>query len=431
MDEYLQAVSTLTRVIGEGRSLDGNINEEATPLAKQIIYGALRDFYLLDCLTDKLIDKPLPVKHLDLKLLIMCGIYSIRSLNRPAHASVNAVVSSVKALNKVWAKGLVNAVLRNYIRKREGLDSRANDNIEAQTNHPEWLVDRIQRAWPDNWQEMIEANNQQPPMVLRINQQKISRSAYMAQLEDSGCAASAGTLVESSVILDKPLNVSLLPGFAEGLVSVQDEASQLATVILNPAPGQRVLDACAAPGGKACHLLEACPEIQLTANDVDERRLSTLGENLGRLGLVCDLNCSDLLKLQAELFDRILLDAPCSATGIIRRHPDIKLLRRNSDIDKLSTTQLGLLNAAWELLVPGGEILYSTCSVLPEENELLINRFLQERHDVEILPISSSGGIELSVGRQFLPRKIGHDGFYYAHLRKRPSGSLRDIQSSS
>ncbi len=420
MREYQQAVSTLLKVVRNGQSLASSFSLDATPLAKQITYGVLREYYLLDYLSSSVLDRPLPSKHLDLKLLLFCGIYSIRTLKRPQHASVDAVVDSTRALRKPWSKSLVNAVLRNYIRRRNDLDDISGESIEIQTNHPEWLTTRISRAWPDDAGQIFRANNEQPPMVLRINERKTTRENYLTLLADNKVEARAGSLVTTSVVLESPCPVDRLPGFEDGWVSVQDEASQLAAYLLKSCAEENVLDACAAPGGKASHLLEMYPDIKLVANDKDQTRLKAINENLVRLGLSCEVTCMDLLDIRDRKFDKILIDAPCSATGIIRRHPDIKLLRKNSDIDKLCAMQSRLILAAWQLLDHGGELLYSTCSVLPEENEDIVSGFILSRDDVEVLPINVGAGIKLQIGHQLLPTSAAHDGFYYAHLRKLP-----------
>lgn len=418
MQEYEQAVSTLLQIVINGRSMENSLQGDVSPLARQIIYGVLRDYYTLDYLTTSLLDKPLPTKHTDLKLLLFCGIYSIRSLNRPAHASVNAAVETSSQLGKKWAKGLINAILRNYLRQRTSLDELKDTTIEVRSNHPAWLAARIRTAWPETADQIFSVNNEQPPMVLRVNRLKTTRSEYLTLLANDSIEARPGSLVNSSIVLETPCPVERLPGFEGGLVSVQDEASQLAANLLLTRPGDTVLDTCAAPGGKTCHLLETNPAIMLVANDKDNNRLASVKENLDRLGLSCELTNMDLLQIKDRCFNRILLDAPCSATGIIRRHPDIKLLRRNSDIDKLCAIQLGLLSAAWALLEQGGDILYSTCSVLPEENEGVIGKFIHQRQDVQILPIQVDGGINLNTGLQLLPVSGAHDGFYFAHLRK-------------
>jgi 16S rRNA (cytosine967-C5)-methyltransferase len=426
ISEYVHAISALIKVIKEGRSLDKSFPAEISPLGKQVTYGVLRDYYRLDFLIGELLKKPLQSKHLDLKMLLFCGIYSINSLNRPGHASVNAVVDTTRLLKKDWARGLINAVLRNYIRQSKQFALLTPDNpgknIEVKTNHPAWLFNKINEAWSDKTDQIIEANNQKPPMVLRVNQQRSTRDSYLEQLRDENIDARPGSLVESSIILNSPCPVSQLPGFDDGVVSVQDEASQIAANLLSTNDGDTVLDACAAPGGKTCHLLEKNPAIQLIANDKSEDRLSIIGQNLKRLNLNCELVALDLLEFTGTTFNKILLDAPCSATGIIRRHPDIKMLRKNTDIAKLCAMQARLLTAAWGLLEKGGEILYSTCSILPEENEDMVRKFIDQRDDVEVLPIPiqsvRDAGIKLPIGLQLLPTVGSHDGFYYAYLRR-------------
>ncbi len=438
MQEYIQAVATLIRIVKHGSSLDDKQQEKGSPLARQITYGVLREYYSLNHIVDALLEKPLPAKHLDLKLLLLCGIYSIQSLNRPSHASVNAVVESTIAFKKKWSKGLVNAILRHYIRKKDLFEDLSNTSIEVLSEHPHWLASRIVTAWPDTATDVFKANNTQPPMTLRVNRTKNTRAEYLSLLKENGIDAKTGTLTNTSIILASPCPVDQLPGFFDGLVSIQDEASQLAAIILNTQSGDRVLDACAAPGGKTCHLLEENPAIDLVANDKDEQRLTFIQENLERLDQSCQLLHADLLSLptrslsdkslSTRSFDKILLDAPCSATGIIRRHPDIKLLRRNSDIDKLCAMQSQLLSAAWDLLKDeGGEILYSTCSLLPDENDKIVAHFLASRADIgdaQVVPIQMPADIpaciKQSAGIQLLPTTHSHDGFYYAHLRKLP-----------
>ena len=370
--------------------------------------------------------KPLADKHLDVRLLLLAGLYSVAELHRPAHASVNAAVSAAAALGKPWAKGLVNGVLRNALRGGEAL---ANYSIEGQRNHPKWLIDLFQSAWPDY--DLCAANNERAPMVLRVNRLKTTREAALTMLRQAGLEASGGSLSADAVVLAKPVAVKDLPGFAEGLFSVQDEAGQLAAGLLNLAPGQRVLDACAAPGGKACHLLETCPDILLTAMDKDARRLSLVQENLDRLGLSCTTRCAALAEdgqalegeqkqeQEAAGFDRILLDAPCSATGVIRRHPDIKLLRQRADIDKLSATQNKLLAKAFDMLNPGGELVYATCSVLPCENDEVVKGLLGKDSSAHPLPINSDhpACFATEAGMQLLPGG-SVDGFFYARLGK-------------
>ena len=420
MSEYLTSVNALQRLLNERVHLDVCLTG-ASALAQQISYGVTRNYYALSAVLEALLDKPLAGKHDDLRLLLLCGLYSIEQLKRPHHASVNIAVDTASRLQKPWAKGLINGVLRRYAREQEALRSRAViDNSEARFNHPAWLISLIDSAWdrPD----IFAANQARPPMTLRINGRKSDRADYLKVLENANIPARPGSVTATAVVLDQPMKVNEIPGFNEGLVSVQDEGAQLAATLLRPEPGAVVLDACAAPGGKTGHLLERT-DIRLTAVDRDRKRIHQINENLERLGLQADVHCADLLDWQTDLrFDRILLDAPCSATGIIRRHPDIMLLRAKSDIDKLFRLQSLLLDKVFDLLVSGGELLYSTCSILPQENDSVINDFLSSRPEAEVLPIGSlpetDNHVKTPYGLQLLPTVSEHDGFYYARLRR-------------
>ncbi len=419
MQEYQSAVRVLSAVIIDGKSMDSQFNSGDSPLSKQISYGVIRDYYHLSALLEQLLKKPLTGKNINVHLLLLAGLYSVNNLNRPAHASVNATVNATKGLKLPWAKGLVNGVLRNYLRNQAHIETSIEGDVQAQSNHPEWLLTRIKTAWPDQQESVIAANNARPPMTLRVNQQRLTTAAYLDLLAVSNISARLATHAPSAIYLDAPISVNLLPEFEHGYASVQDEASQLAAGLLTPAAGMRVLDACAAPGGKTSHILESFPGIALTALDLEEHRLVSVAENLKRLDLKADCVASDLRDfVPAALFQRILLDAPCSATGIIRRHPDIKLLRRNSDIDKLAATQLELLNAAWALLAPGGILVYSTCSILPTENEDVMRQFCNATTDAVLIPIEAEWGHGQKYGRQLLPDLVGHDGFYYSRIAK-------------
>ncbi|MBO6557588.1 MAG: 16S rRNA (cytosine(967)-C(5))-methyltransferase RsmB [Pseudomonadales bacterium] len=427
MSEYVEASSALVRVIRDGRHLDEALGS-SKPLVQQICYGALRHFFFYDRAIDLLIDKPLPEKHLDVRLLILTGLYSIDHLKRPAHASVNHVVGAAPKIRKGWAKGLINAVLRRYQREKEHLIPRIQESTEAVTNHPGWLAAIIQQDWSSH-PEILTNNNQHAPMTLRVNLSRTTRTAYLELLANNNIMAQEGAFTDSAIILKEPTHAMSLPGFSEGLVSIQDEAPQLAPTLMNLEPGMRVLDACAAPGGKTCHILESTPDISLTAVDRDQKRTSLISDNLSRLQLSGKVVTESLETFTpAESFDRILLDVPCSATGIIRRHPDIKLLRAPEDIDKLCTVQRVLIHKAFELLRPGGELLYSTCSILRQENDQVIAAFLEQQENASLIslghalldqPDSLLVGTEF--GLQFLPTRDDHDGFYYAALRKAPA----------
>lgn len=419
MREYIAVVDTLLPVLQKGRSLDTSWAPDVTPLAKQIAFGVLRHYFSLGAVIDQLVKKPLPEKHLDIRILLMAGIYSIDAIKRPDYASVNDTVESADKLGKPWAKGMVNGVLRNYLRQREAIALALAANPESRDNHPAWLRAQIIQGWPKDAAAIIAANNTQAPMTLRVNTARTTRDLYKRSLDAVGIKSRPGSLCSDALYLETPVSIDNLPGFQAGCVSVQDEASQLAAELLALKPHLQILDACAAPGGKTCHILEREADISVTALDVSADRLKQVRQNLTRLGLQCKLQATDLREFQPEeRFDRILLDAPCSATGIIRRHPDIKLLRRESDIAKLAAAQTELLAAAWQLLAPQGVLVYSTCSILPAENETLIARFLDQHHDAAPWPILGEWGVGTGTGRQLFPVVDGHDGFYYARLVK-------------
>ena len=337
---------------------------------------------------------------------------------------MNETVKAVKKLGKGWAEKLVNGVLRRFLREREALLSAADQQETALYAFPAWLLARVQRAWPADWQSIVQASNTHAAMTLRVNQRQYTAAAYQAQLTAQGVAADTVECVASALNLHKAVGVELLPGFAQGAVSVQDAAAQLAALLLDCQPGMRVLDACAAPGGKTGHLLEHTAELQLTALDSSASRLLRVTENLQRLQLNAHTVAADAGDVASwwdgQAFERILLDAPCSATGVIRRHPDIKVLRRDSDIAALQQEQARLLRALWQTLKPGGYLLYATCSILPEENSQQIAAFVAEYPDAQVLPLGDSWGHAMAFGRQILPGDAGMDGFYYALLRKQP-----------
>jgi 16S rRNA (cytosine967-C5)-methyltransferase len=390
-------------------------------LLQQLCYGTLRLAPRLQGLLGQLLDKPLRDKDRDVQGLLLCGLYQLENTRIPDHAAVAATVAATRGLKKNWAKNMTNAVLRRFLREREPLIQALDEAAAA--SHPAWLYQQILLQWPTAATGIIEANNLQPPMTLRVNTRRLSRQEYLDKLAASGIQATAGALGAQAVCLGQPRDVEELPGFTEGEVSVQDEAAQLAAMLLQAAPGERVLDACAAPGGKACHILELQPQLaELVAMDIDANRLQKVAENLQRLHLEATLLTADAGQMAAQLeagsFDRILVDAPCSATGVIRRHPDVKLLRRQDDITTLADQQLRILRGLWPLLKVGGSLLYVTCSVLDEENSQLVRRFLNSCPDAESLSVTQSWGEPTAAGRQLLPSAQGSDGLYYAMLTK-------------
>jgi 16S rRNA (cytosine967-C5)-methyltransferase len=424
----LVAALAVDAVVRRGRTLDavleemtGNARDGA--LVREMTYGALRWYFRLAAVAVRLLTKPLKERDADVFALVIVGLYQLEYMRVPPHAAVAETVAAAAVLGKTWAKGLINAVLRRYQRERETLLADLASNIEAATAHPRWLADMLRGAWPDQWQAILEANNSHPPMVLRVNRARLGREAYLAKLQAAGIAAQTTTCAPDGLVLEKPVSVEALPGFVDGLVSVQDGAAQLAAGLLETRPGQRVLDACAAPGGKTCHILERTPALgELVAVDVDARRLAKVEENLERLQLTASLVAGDAGApdewWDGQPFDRILLDAPCTGTGVIRRHPDIKLLRRAEDIAELAKRQARLLDALWPLLAPGGKLVYVTCSVMPEENEGRITHFLATHDDAAEVPADMPCGMARTAGRQILTGEAGMDGFYYACIHK-------------
>jgi len=392
-------------------------------LLQELCFGTLRHFPALEVILEKLLDKPIKVKEAEVTALLMTALYQIREMRTPDHAAVNETVTALKTLNKPWAKGLVNGVLRRYLREREKIDAACAIDKRYQSLHPPWLAAMLSKAWPDQYRIILDGNNQRPPMCLRTNRLRTSREDYLQTLTAGQIAATVAPYSSQGIYLAQPRNVHELPGFADGLASVQDEAAQLCAPLLDVAAGQRVLDACCAPGGKTCHVLESEPQLaELVALDVDAQRLTRVAENLSRLNLSATLKADNALDVAAwwdgKPFDRILLDAPCSASGVIRRHPDIKLLRKAGDIAKLAEMQFQLLTALWQTLKPGGRLLYATCSVLPQENDQVVQRFIASREDCIASVIETPWGIATQYGRQLLPQPQGHDGFYYASLAK-------------
>lgn len=431
MNSRLVVVKVLLQVTQHGRNLPDaismhadHIEENDKGLVQAMCYGVIRLYPRLEFVAQQLISKPLKKKDQDIVLLILSGLYQLIEMRIPDHAAVSETVKVTKLLKKIWAKNLVNAVLRNYQRQLETLNSKIENNLVAKFAHPQWWLELIKSNWTkDNlWQQILQANNQNPPMTLRINTSHIKRQDYLELLAQNDISAIAAKHSPDAIYLDKPVQVNLLPLFKDGWVSVQDEAAQLAAILLNPQKGDRILDACAAPGGKTIHMLERQNEIDLIALDIEESRLQKVQENLERTHLNAQLLAANAFNpgswWDKKPFDRILLDAPCSASGVIRRHPDIKLLRKQDDIAKLLRDQAQILDALWPLLKSGGMLLYATCSVLAEENTLQIQHFLQNHADAELQPIHSDWGQQQIAGKQILPGEDGMDGFFYALIQK-------------
>lgn len=385
------------------------------PLLSALVFGALRWHYRLQWQAQRLLERPLPRNRAALAALLRVGLLQLQELRTPEHAAVSATVDAAALVGAPNARGLVNAVLRRYLRERDGLTQAALDEPEARFAHPQWLIDAVRADYPREWQAILDANNAAAPMWLRVNLARTTRAAYLDALAAAGIAATPAQHVESAVRLAEPVAVEALPRFAAGEVSVQDVSAQRAAQLLELTAGQRVLDACAAPGGKTGHILEATlGRSEVWAVDRDAARLERVRENLERLGLAATLVAGDAAAPEewwdGTPFDRILIDAPCSATGVIRRHPDIKVLRRPKDVAAAVALQARLLRALWPLLAPGGLLVYATCSVLREENDAQIAAFRASNPEID--------PSDPVVSLQLLPEEAAGDGFYYAVLRK-------------
>jgi 16S rRNA (cytosine967-C5)-methyltransferase len=393
-------------------------------LTAELAYGVCRWQPRLQPLALGLLQRPPKAKDRDILALLLVGLHQLLNLRIPAHAAVGETAGAARALGKSWAVKLINAALRTCQREQAERLAAVDRDPAARLALPGWLYQAIAEAWPTQLEAIASAYLAHPPMTLRVNRRQGELRHYAEQLQQAGLTARPHPLVPDALALDQPVDVSLLPGFAAGAVSVQDAGAQLAAPLLDARPGQRVLDACAAPGGKTAHLLELVDDLAMTAVDIDPARLERVGDNLQRLGLHAELAAVDAAAppaaWRAQPFDRILLDAPCSATGVIRRHPDIRLLRRAADIPALAQRQAAILDALWPCLKPGGKLLYVTCSILPMENAQQIEAFMQRHGDARVLPLPDHWGHAQGAGRQTLPGEQGMDGFFYALLERQP-----------
>jgi len=418
----VEAVRTLLLMREQGVSLNDALSDAASPFLKELVFGVTRWYWTLQACVDSLLKKPLRKKDSDLLMLILVGLYQLRELRVPAHAAINETVGACEQLGKGWAKGLVNAVLRSYYRGEGKVDQGLSD--EARYSHPSWLLEHVRKSWPAHWDEILRANNERAPMVLRINQRRTDRPGYLAELARCGLRGRPDDLSCCGVVLDTPVPVHTLPGFFRGWVSVQDTAAQWAAELLPLKAGGRVLDACAAPGGKLTHILEQYPDAgPALAIDISTKRIRMIRENLERLGVSADLRVADAADLESwwdgNQFDCVMLDAPCTGSGVIRRRPDIKHLRRPRDLAAMVDVQALLLERLWQTVAPCGYLLYCTCSVFPEENDRQMETFSSGRNDVDICPVRTPAGLRCGFGLQTLPGVHNVDGFYYSLLHKK------------
>ena len=423
------AHALLTGVLRDGRSLgasahgrfDARLDPRERAFAQELVFGTLRHLPRLEAWLARV--APRPPEDPAVRALALLGLYQLAFTRVPPHAAVNTSVELARAAGRSWAAGFVNAALRRFAAERDAIEQ-MELAAHARLSHPAWLLGEFEHAWPDAWESIARANLERPPMTLRVGTGRTSRRDYIDALSSHGIAARATRHSPHGVMLEVPCPVERLPGFGDGLVSVQDEAAQLAAPLLDAPRGGRVLDACAAPGGKTGHLLElGAGGVEVVALDNDPRRVGDLRETLSRLGLVAHVELGDAGNPDAwwdgRPFDRILLDAPCSGTGVIRRRPDIKILRRPGDIDAMAGRQGAMLRALWPLLARGGRLLYATCSVLPRENERVVESFLANHADAAAVRIDAAWGRPTGFGRQILPGDDAMDGFFYAALAKR------------
>ena len=429
------AAYAVARILREGVTLDAALKDalaaadpKLAPSVRSLSYGAVRGYFRHEAILRSVLSAP--VKSLDLlvRALLSVALYELEDERTPEYAVVDAAVQTAKATDAARAGGLINAVLRRYLRERVALDAEIARNPATRHASPVWLADRLRADWPVRWTQLLAAGDAQAPMWLRVNSQRSTAGEYLEMLRSAGIGARPEERVPHAVALDSPCDVHDLPGFAEGLVSVQDLGAQCVAFPLGLAAGQRVLDACAAPGGKTTLIAECEPDLdKLVAVDIDPQRLVRVRENLARGNLRADVISGDAGEPAAWWdgvpFDRILLDAPCSALGVIRRHPDIRLRKSPSDIDKLPQLQRRLLDSAWTMLKAGGRLVYATCTLTRSENRDLIGAFLRGTEGALSVPAEDWAGWPNfgeadDFGRQILPGEAGADGFYYAALTK-------------
>lgn len=413
---------SLSDVLPKAQALLDNPLDKA--LLQEICFGVMRYLPQLEAVCSQLMAKPLIKQQRPLQFLLYVGIYQLKFMRIPDHAAISETVEAARELKGQSLTKLINGVLRNVQRQPDLFNFEAAP-AAVKFNHPGWLISALQQAYPEQWQAILDANQHKAPLWLRVNVSKISATDYAAALTRAGIEYSRPLAdLPAAIKLAQAQDVTTLPGYQDGWFSVQDAAAQYAATLLDVQASQQILDACCAPGGKTCHILELAPDANVTALDKDARRLVRVHDNLARLGLSARVVAADASEpdswWQGQLFDRILLDVPCSATGVIRRHPDIRWLRKKADIAALAELQQRILQQCWALLAPGGSLLYATCSVLPQENSAQIEHFLQHNSDASLVAVPQQPDSS-SYGWQLLPGEQDLDGFFYARLVKKVS----------
>lgn len=423
----IAAIHALSEVLDENKNLGDSeailllhdVRDNA--LARNLTYGVLRWLTALEWLAGELLTKPIKKREVEVQRLVLLGLQQLWHDHTASHAAVNETAECARLLGKPWAVGLINAVLRRFQREQDFFLNKM-EQTGKQFAHPDWLLKEMQKDWPVQWRDIAESNNRQAPLWLRINRRKAIEATLRSDLTQTGFEIGEHVFARDAICISPAAAVAKIPGFDAGWVSVQDPAAQLARDVLDPRSGERILDACAAPGGKTAHLLESCEGIELTVLDKQAQRVELVNQNLQRLGLHAATIVADAADVASwwngEKFHKILLDAPCSATGVIRRHPEIKWLRSSRQVDTVVESQAALLAALWPLLEPGGVLVYATCSILKRENSQQIHQFLEKHTDaVAEVPVVKWGTAD-TFGRQILPGEAQMDGFYYAVLRK-------------
>ena len=419
--QALSEVLDSNKSLAESEALSQIRDSRDNAFARHLAYGVLRWLTALDWLAGELLTKPLKKRERDVQRLVLLGLQQLWHDQTASHAAVNETAECARLLGKPWAVGLINAVLRRFQREQEQLLNQLGQ-ARQRFAHPDWMLKEIQQDWPEHWQDIVDANNRQAPLWLRINRQKADESTLRNDLKTAGFAVAAHPYARDAISISPAAAVGKIPDFERGWLSVQDPAAQLARDLLDPRPGERILDACAAPGGKTAHLLESCPGIDLTVLDRQSQRLEQVQQTLNRLDLTADILVADAVQTEGwwkgEKFHKILLDAPCSATGVIRRHPEIKWLRSSGQVGAAVQVQARLLAALWPLLETGGILVYATCSILKRENSQQIQQFLQQHTDAAVETSAVEWGLAGPYGHQIMPGEAQMDGFFYAVLRK-------------